>query len=135
MKFLFFVPLLALFNTSFLWASGCGENLVRARFNAHGFPLPDEINLEESIKRIEFLEITEDKVVYKNISNSELEITIKFYDRDDSLFGETANYVYYSKKMKIPPGVAFFSVCDDKAPNKKMVSIEGKDLYIEHKLN
>lgn len=90
---------------------------------------------DESNKRIEFLEITEDKVVYKNISNSELDILIKIYDRDDSLFGEIANYVYYSKKMKIPPGVAFFSICDDKAPNKKMVSIEGKDLYIEHKMN
>lgn len=90
---------------------------------------------DESNKRIEFLEITSDKVVYKNISNSELDILIKIYDRNDSLFGEIANYVYYSKKMKIPPGVAFFSICDDKAPNKKMVSIEGKDLYIEHKMN
>ena len=90
---------------------------------------------DESNKRIEFLEITSDKVVYKNISNSELDILIKIYDRNDSLFGEIANYVYYSKKMKIPPGVAFFSICNDKAPNKKMVSIEGKDLYIEHKMN
>lgn len=83
-------------------------------------------------KKIEVVSITEDKISYKNVTNNELEILLKIYDRNDSLFGEIANYVYYSSQIKIPPGVTFYSTCPAKAPNKKMVSIEGKDLYIEH---
>jgi hypothetical protein len=90
---------------------------------------------DENVKKIEFLEITENKVVYKNVTNDDLDIVIKIYDRNDSLFGEIANYVFYSKKIKIPPHYNFFTVCDDKAEYKKMVSIEGNDLYLEHIMN
>lgn len=90
-------------------------------------------NDKSSIK-IEVLEITEDKISCKNISNNELEVLIKIYDRNDSLFGEIANYVYYSTQIKIPPGVSIYASCPAKAPNKKMVSVEGKDLYIEYKM-
>jgi hypothetical protein len=89
---------------------------------------------DTSSNRIEVLEITEDKISCKNISDNELEVLIKIYDRNDSLFGEIANYVYYSTRIKIPPGVSIYAGCPAKAPNKKMVSIEGKDLYIEHKM-
>jgi hypothetical protein len=87
---------------------------------------------DTSSKKIEVLEITKDKILYKNVSNNELEILLKIYNRNDSLFGESANYVYYSNQIKIPPQVTFYSACHDEAPNKKMVSIEAKDLYIEH---
>jgi hypothetical protein len=90
---------------------------------------------DESIKKIEFLEITENKVVYRNVTNDDLDILIKIYDRNDSLFGEIANYVFYSKKMKLPPHFDFFTICDENAKHKKMVSIEGKDLYLEHKMS
>jgi hypothetical protein len=90
---------------------------------------------DKTTTKIEFVEITEDKVMYKNVSDGDLEILIKIFNRDDSLFGEIANYVFYSKKMIIPPNFVFYTICDDKAKNKKMVSIEGKDLYIESKMN
>lgn len=83
-------------------------------------------------KKIEIVEITECKVLYKNVTKNELEILLKIYDRNDSLFGEASNYIYYTSQIKIPPEATFFSTCLTKAPNKKMVSIEGKDLYIEH---
>jgi hypothetical protein len=88
-----------------------------------------------NVKKIEFIEITENKVIYKNVTNDDLDIVIKIFDRNDSLFGEIANYVFYSKKIKIPPHYNFFTVCDNKAEHKKMVSIEGKDLYLEHIMN
>lgn len=90
---------------------------------------------DNSVKKIELLEITENKVVFKNVSSNDLDIIIKIFNRDDSLFGEIANYVFYSSKIAIPSGVTLYSVCEKKGKHKKMVSIEGKDLYIEHKMN
>lgn len=89
---------------------------------------------DSSIKKIDFLEISENKIVFKNVSDNDLVILIKIFNRNDSLFGEIANYVFYSKEMIIPTGVAFFVICDKKAEHKKIVSIESKDLYIEHEM-
>lgn len=87
---------------------------------------------DTSKKTIQFLEISENKVVYENVSETELDVLVKVYDSDESLCGEIANNVFYSEHLKLPPKVPFFSICENRGENKKMFSIEGKDLYIEH---
>jgi hypothetical protein len=113
-----------------LWIEFNNINVTRTNLRYNYKKYNDEKN-----QKIIFLSVSENKVVYQNKSDKELEIMVRIFDRDNSLFGETADKIFYNEKLKIGPGVSLYSLSNKEAKYNKMISIEGKDLYIEHKMN
>lgn len=85
---------------------------------------------DESNHRIEIVGISPKKIQYKNISNDNLNVTVKIYNNNGSI----SKQILYSTNITLSPNVVYYTINDDDISNK-FVSFEGKDLYLEYKMN
>lgn len=89
---------------------------------------------DENNHRIEIVDIEHNRIRYKNVSNDTLNITLKIYNKVVDNDGERSKQILYSTNITLHPNVVYYSINETNVPNK-FVSLEGKDLYLEYKMN
>jgi hypothetical protein len=89
---------------------------------------------DESNHRLEIISIEPNKILYKNVSNNILNVSLKIYYRLLTYDGENSRQILYSTNVTLHPNVVYYSINESDIPNKEFY-FEGKDLYIEHKMN
>ena len=89
---------------------------------------------DENNHRIEIVSIDSNKVHYKNISSDILNVSIKIYNKLIDNNGERSRQILYTTNVTLHPNVVYFSMNKSEVPYK-FISLEGKDLYLEYKMN
>jgi hypothetical protein len=89
---------------------------------------------DENNNRIEIVGIDNNIIRYKNISSDILNIMLKIYYKVGNVAGEESRQILYSTNITLSPNVVYYSMNESDVPNK-FVSLEGKDLYLEYKMN